>query len=567
MAQIQSKFIAANAVTNAKLAQMPTLTIKGNNTGGTADASDLTVAQVNAILPIFTDTLNGLVPASGGGTSNFLRADGTFAAPSGTALTIGALDGQSPSADGAVILSSVFYQQSASASFPGLMNLVSQSFAGLKTFTDGLDAGSNVIANVSTPLVATDAANKSYVDAAINGLTWKNPAQAISFSDVPLTGATPLVIDGYTVQDQDIIVLAGQSTASENDEYSVAIALGLYTLTSTGNINAIGDAFLVLNGTLYANSAFLATDIAPSAVFVEFAGPQALSYSAPLSISGNTVSISLATTSTNGYLSSTDWNTFNNKQAAGNYITALTGDATASGPGSAALTLATVNSNVGSFGSSTAIPSFTVNAKGLITAASTNAVVAPAGTLTGTTLASNVVSSSLTSVGTLTSGTWNATTIAIANGGTGQTTASAAFDALSPMTTAGDIIYENSTPSATRLGIGSAGQVLTVVAGLPAWQTSAASPITTQQNITLSPTDITNQYVDLAQAIQGSSASANSASLSVVGGPQQLKTVDYTIALTGGVASVTRITFAGDLATGGPAELVSGDILMVSYTY
>lgn len=82
-------------------------------------------------------------------------------------------------------------------------------------------------------------------------------------------------------------------------------------------------------------------------------------------------------------------------------ITALTGDGVASGPGSAALTLATVNSNVGSFGSSTSIPSFTVNAKGLVTAASGNAVIAPAGTLTGTTLASNVVTSSLTTVGTL----------------------------------------------------------------------------------------------------------------------------------------------------------------------
>ena len=93
----------------------------------------------------------------------------------------------------------------------------------------------------------------------------------------------------------------------------------------------------------------------------------------------------------------------NGKQATGNYITALTGDATASGPGSAALTLATVNSNVGSFGSSTSIPTFTVNAKGLITAASGNAVIAPAGTLTGATLASNVLASSLTSVGTLSS--------------------------------------------------------------------------------------------------------------------------------------------------------------------
>lgn len=53
-------------------------------------------------------------------------------------------------------------------------------------------------------------------------------------------------------------------------------------------------------------------------------------------------------------------------QPAGNYITALTGDITASGPGSVAATLATVNSNVGSFTNA----SITVNAKGLITAAS-----------------------------------------------------------------------------------------------------------------------------------------------------------------------------------------------------
>ena len=81
---------------------------------------------------------------------------------------------------------------------------------------------------------------------------------------------------------------------------------------------------------------------------------------------------------------------------------AHTGDVTNSA-GSLALTLATVNTNVGSFGSSTAIPSFTVNGKGLITAASSNVVIAPAGTLTGTTLNSTVVNSSLTSVGTLTS--------------------------------------------------------------------------------------------------------------------------------------------------------------------
>ncbi len=89
---------------------------------------------------------------------------------------------------------------------------------------------------------------------------------------------------------------------------------------------------------------------------------------------GVSLSQHVADATHNGYLSSTDWSTFNSKQAAGNYITALTGDGTASGPNSAVFTLATVNTNVGSFGTASSVGSFTVNAKGLITAASNTAI-------------------------------------------------------------------------------------------------------------------------------------------------------------------------------------------------
>lgn len=50
-------------------------------TAATRLLASSTGADVN--LPIFTGTEAGLVPASGGGTANFLRADGTFAAPGG----------------------------------------------------------------------------------------------------------------------------------------------------------------------------------------------------------------------------------------------------------------------------------------------------------------------------------------------------------------------------------------------------------------------------------------------------------------------------------------------------
>ncbi len=66
---------------------------------------------------------------------------------------------------------------------------------------------------------------------------------------------------------------------------------------------------------------------------------------APVSSTGGTtpvISIAKSTTTVDGYLSSTDWTTFNAKQAAGNYITALTSDVTLSGfsAGSATATIA-----------------------------------------------------------------------------------------------------------------------------------------------------------------------------------------------------------------------------------
>lgn len=71
------------------------------------------------------------------------------------------------------------------------------------------------------------------------------------------------------------------------------------------------------------------------------------------------------------------------KQATGNYITALTGDGTASGPGSVAFTLATVNGNVGTFGSATQSTQITVNGKGLITAIANVTVTPAVGSITG----------------------------------------------------------------------------------------------------------------------------------------------------------------------------------------
>jgi hypothetical protein len=87
---------------------------------------------------------------------------------------------------------------------------------------------------------------------------------------------------------------------------------------------------------------------------------------------------------------------------------ALTGDASSSA-GNTALTLATVNSNVGTFGSSTAVPIVTVNAKGLVTGVTTSSIsgaITIAGDATGsgttgatTTVTLATVNSDITAVG------------------------------------------------------------------------------------------------------------------------------------------------------------------------
>ncbi len=76
--------IDPDTVTYARLQNVSaTARLLGRITAGAGDAEELTGTQTTTLLDNFTSTLKGLAPPSGGGTTNFLRADATWTAPAG----------------------------------------------------------------------------------------------------------------------------------------------------------------------------------------------------------------------------------------------------------------------------------------------------------------------------------------------------------------------------------------------------------------------------------------------------------------------------------------------------
>jgi hypothetical protein len=69
-------------VSNIKLSTVPSGSFKGRMSPSAGTVEDLTATQATSMLNTFTSSLKGLVPSSGGGTTNFLRADGAWSAPS-----------------------------------------------------------------------------------------------------------------------------------------------------------------------------------------------------------------------------------------------------------------------------------------------------------------------------------------------------------------------------------------------------------------------------------------------------------------------------------------------------
>lgn len=94
--------------------------------------------------------------------------------------------------------------------------------------TAAVSLGGQKITNLADPTLDTDAANKRYVDTAVNGFDWKASVRAATTANVALaTGgiAAAVVLDGVTLATGNRVLVKNQTTGSEN---------GLYIVPATG---------------------------------------------------------------------------------------------------------------------------------------------------------------------------------------------------------------------------------------------------------------------------------------------------------------------------------------------
>jgi hypothetical protein len=324
-------------------------------------------------------------------------------------------------------------------------------------------AGLTSVTVTQDPTQALQLATKQYVDAAVSNVNYHEPVQVASTVAYTVTynngssgvGATltnagaqaALVVDGVTMTATDVsnatrILIKNQASGAQN---------GVYVLTNQGSAStnwsmvrsadmdtagvgadtvSPGDTFYVIAGTSQATTTWVQTTQLPitigttALVFVQVGGPSGgYTFGTGLELIGSTVSIANTTVSAGAYT----------------------------------------------------IGNFTVNAQGQLTAASSSSTTGSGNVVLATSPSLVTPALGTPSSGTLTSctglplTTGVTGTLPIANGGTGQTTASTAFNALSPITTVGDLILGTGTNTAGRLAIGANSYVLTSDGTTASW--------------------------------------------------------------------------------------------------
>jgi hypothetical protein len=300
------------------------------------------------------------------------------------------------------------------------------------------------------------------------------------------SGATPTWTTPTTGTVTSVSGTAGRITSTGGNTPVIDLASGIATAGTTGSSTLIP----VVTIDTYGRVTSITTASNPQGTVTSVAaltlGTTGTDLSSSVATGTTTPVITLnvptASATNRGALSAADWTTFNNKQPAGSYLTAVTADAPLSGSGTSGSHLVIATANTTTTGAISSTDWNTFNGKQAALVSGTNIK-----TVNGTTLL----------------GSGDLGTITYAYGGTGQTTV-----------TTGDLLYGSATNTWSKLGIGTTGQILRVVSGAPAWGTDYTGTVTsvsgtgTVNGLTLSGTVTTSGNLTLGGTLDLSSPPA-----------------------------------------------------------
>jgi len=359
-------------------------------TGNTADI--LLKAPINS--PTFTGTPTAPTPATSDNstkvaTTEYVKASIT-AANAGLS-SIGAISGTSNAKGATISGTTELILTPADATNGGVVTTGAQTFAGAKTFNSDVTAP-NFLGNATTATTAgnitatsnttlTSLSNLNTVGTIASG-TWNGTTIALANGGTGATTAAGartnlgLVIGTDVMSATATTTLTGDVTGSGNGSFATTLAASGVTSGTYGSSTAIPTFTVDSKGRLTAAGTVGIT-----------AGVSSLTYSSTSTTNGGTIS--------------------------GTSLTLTAADAT--NPGLISTGAQTIN-GAKTFNNDVTAPNFLGNA----TTATT------AGNITATSNTTLTSLSNLNTVGTITSGTWSGTTIAVANGGTGATTAAGA---------------------------------------------------------------------------------------------------------------------------------------------
>ena len=223
---------------------------------------------------------------------------------------------------------------------------------GLVSFQSGstmsFGAGSNLL-YTDAPTLPTEITNKAYVDSVASGLDVKEAVRVISVSSITLSGVQ--TVDGVSLIAGDRIAVNGQTPNTANGIYVVSAGAWSRSTDFDEPSEVQGGEFVfVKEGTLYADTGWVVSTsnvglVGSSPIeFTQFSYAGVIQAGDGLGKDGNIFKVNVGT----GLTISVD-----------------------------SVAIANTTVTTGSFGTSTAVPTFTVNAQGQLTAAGSTPISIP----------------------------------------------------------------------------------------------------------------------------------------------------------------------------------------------